>query len=449
MDANQTRFHLLLGETDWATCSLPGAGKVFATNDSPVAWTKARHEVTLQPKPFNFPAAPRDDPPEQDNRRGAAADLNSNWYWIAESRAEIRIQPSGESTSGHFWSAADASVAPPPPTEIFQPVIRPSPPSAYDFSGLAVTEDQYLVVGTLKPKGLLVFDLIGGGAPWTICWPDEIHFEPFDIVPRHSGGVWILDRTNKRFWGLDRTLRVIMRDQQERALTGSEEEIFQPTSEIHHGRFARNFPAGIELEQDSPIQAVAPVAIETLPDNSVLILDAPESGRSRVLRCRFGERVEEARAPGLDFRAYDFAFADEKLFIVSAGGNQAFAFTLGDLAGPLALTRLDEYFPLRRFGGKALVASGKRVYHDFGERWLPLIKQKNPRHIGGATIDTRVFDGREPQCVWHRLMLDACLPAGTDVEISSRAADGESELAITQWEIEPRDDAGGVRSPTA
>jgi phage tail-like protein len=435
MDANQTSFHLLLGETDWASCSLPGGGPILATKDSPVAWAAERHELTLRPELFQFAAAPRDDRPAQSDRRGAAADAYANWFWIAQSREEIRIHASGDQAASHFWSAADAAARPVPRHEIFQPVTPPPPPCARVFSGLAITEDHYLVAGTVQPRGLLVFDLLGGGAPRTICWPEEIRFEPFDIVPRHGGGVWILDRENKCFWGLDRALRIITRDQHERPLADAEPEIFQPTSEIHHGRVARTFPEGVDLAHGSPIDAVDPVAIEALPDDSVLILDAQPGGPSRVLRCRFGTLLGEA---ALDFPAYDFAFAGGQLLIASAEGNQAFAFTLGDLGGPFMLTRVEEYFPLRRFGGKALVAAGDRVYYDFGDRWLPLIAQEHPRHVSEATIESRVFDGREPQCVWHRLMLDACLPAGTDLEVWSRAADGESELAITQWEPEPR-----------
>ncbi|HYJ03867.1 MAG TPA: phage tail protein [Chthoniobacterales bacterium] len=438
MDANQTRLHLLLGQADWARCLLSGNGsKEIFSGNSPVAWAKERQELTLRPKPFYFPSAARNDVPEQSDRRGAAADIHSNWYWIAQSGAEIRIHSSGEQRATHFWSAADAAGAPPPKSEIFQPVTPPAPPCPCAFSGLAITEDSYLVAGAVKPKGLLVFDLLSGGAPRTICWPEEIDFEPFDIVPRRGGGVWILDRKNKRFWGLDRGLRVITRDQATSPLTGAEDEIFLPASETHHARPARSFPRGVELESGSPVEAVDPVAIEALPDGSILILDALAAlpTRSRVLRYRFGKAVEKA---SLEFPAYDFAFAGEKLFIASAEGNQVFAFKLEDLAGPLVLTRSDEFFPLRRFGGKALVAAGDQVYYDFGERWLPVTVQAHPRHAEEATIETRAFDGREPQCVWHRLMLDACLPAGTDVEILSRAADRESELAITPWEPEPR-----------
>ena len=343
----------------------------------------------------------------------------------------------------HFWSTADAAAQPPTSSATFQPVEPPAAIPARTYSALAVTEDSYLVVGTLAPGGLLVFDLLGGGPPRVICWPTEIAFAPFDIVPRPGGGVWILDRDHKRFWGLDRSLRVIANEQTEETLSEAQDEIFQPTEGEPRTRPAGLFPEGIELAPASPIHAQDPVAIEALADGSVLILDAPLGETSRVLRYRFAQMLGEEP---LEFTAYDFAVAAGQLYIASAEGNQAYAFKIGDLTASLSLSSTGEYFPMRRFGGKALVAAGERVYYDFGERWLPLVAQPQPLFAIEAIYQTSTwrdgaerlgFDGREPQCVWHRLMLDGCLPPGADVQVWSRAADGEEELSRTAWQAEP------------
>ena len=55
----------------------------------------------------------------------------------------------------------------------------------------------------------------------------------------------------------------------------------------------------------------------------------------------------------------------------------------------------------------------------------------------GATLDTPIFDGKEANCVWHRLMLDGCLSAETKIEIHSRAAATKDEISIADWRKEP------------
>src|SRR5262249_46302093 len=153
----------------------------------------------------------------------------------------------------------------------------------------------------------------------------------------------------KRFWGLDRALRVITNEQPEQTLREAEEEIFQPIEGEPRTSPARSFPKGIALAADSPIHADDPVAIEALADGSVLILDAPKDGASRVLRYRFAEMLGDPveltfPAYALDLRAYDFAFAAGRLYIASAEGNQTYAFILGDLTATLSLSLIEEYF---------------------------------------------------------------------------------------------------------
>ena len=81
MDVNGTRFHLLLGQADWARCgAVSGA----------VAWASERSELTLEPALFRFPP-PVTAPHPVEARRGAARDRFGNWYWIAASSNQLRV----------------------------------------------------------------------------------------------------------------------------------------------------------------------------------------------------------------------------------------------------------------------------------------------------------------------------------------------------------------------
>jgi phage tail-like protein len=441
MDANRTRFHLLLGETDWARCVIPDGSGIFSNPASSLEWDPGTRELRLHAEPFRFRAGSRDQTASINDRRGAAADPYLNWFWISDNREEIRIQSSGESVPSHFWSAADMTPKEPPAPHAFRPIAPVAPRPAYTLSGLAVTEDHYLVAGTIAPDGILVFDLLGGGPPHELRWP--VRFTPFDMEPRRGGGVWILDRANARYWVLDRTLRVIPEEQTVETVCDDGDEAFQSADGTRRPRRARTFPTGIACGVGSPIEAENPVSITALPDGTVFILDVPPTGPSRLLHYRMSTLL---RVVDLPFRAHDVVVREDRVYVAPADGNQAIAYTFVLTSASLSLTRLDTYFPMRRFAGKALLNSVAGVHYDFGERWVPLVAQPYSRHAPLGTLWTHArrdnvdepgFDGRDPQCVWHRLLFDGCIPPGTAVEVWSRAADEPRELELMEWSREP------------
>src|SRR5574341_1723481 len=221
MDANGTRYHLLLGKDDWGTCvddqgrSLRSLWETSADSGSPpspsmspvsepqigeLAWNSERNELTLQPRLFQFVASPSDRPPKPDDRRGAGRDRYGNWYWIDETRRKIRVTSTVSGATSDYWPAASEGDRPAARQGEFRPRDSQAPPEPLTFGGLAVTEDHYLVAGVLQPAGLLIFDLHAGGPPQQMYWPQAIDFVPFDMAPRPGGGVWILDRENARYW---------------------------------------------------------------------------------------------------------------------------------------------------------------------------------------------------------------------------------------------------------
>lgn len=254
-------------------------------------------------------------------------------------------------------------------------------------------------------------------------------------------------------------------------LTPETVDTFQPMDgSAERYSAARHFPTGITLDMASPLIGIDPLAIESLPDGTVLILDRNNGEAfSLIYRYRFSQVLgqpvsteaakilaSEENRDHFQLRAYDFAFVPEhddpdtlcgkipdRLYIVPVEGNQVYAFTLAQHNDQLELQALPIFYPMRMFGGKGLVATSDQVYYDFSTIWIPLIEQRRPRYAVDATLYTpleqprHAYDGHVPDCVWHRLLLDACIPAETHVQIWSRAANDENDLLTTTWQQEP------------
>jgi len=472
MDANGTRFHLLLGRDDWAQCTVETVSGRKTLKElwelvpsepggSGFSWNEERNEITLEPRLFKFTAAPKDTFPLLENRRGAGRDRYGNWYWIDETSLKIRVRSIGSGQVTDFWPLEQKCRGPKPSSRgDFTPLNDEVPATPLKLAGLAVTEDHYLVVGVIEPAGLLIFDLHTGSEPQHVLWPGSVAFEPFDMAPRPGGGVYILDRVNKSYWALDRHFNVIGPEENgETILAEAREDDFQPLDESEvRGTKRRVFPQNFSLLQ-SPLSLNDPIAIEALPDGTVLILDFDPGQRfSRIFRYRFGQQlndqisteailtlIEEDQQSEFTLVSYDMAFVTDRLYVVAADGNQSYAFRLCLRDGEVELQPIAEYLPMRLFGGKALAGTPDGVYYDFAEDWIPLVQQRRPRYVAEATLETPLktaldkpyFDSGEPDCIWHRIMLDAHIPPDTSIEIWSRAANEEIDLPLLPWQREP------------
>lgn len=489
MDVNSTKFHLLLNRNDWGRCTtVPGGeelGEIWkkesdgeTISGQEFDWNEETNEITLKSRLFKFVASPKDEKPDLNNRRGAARDRYGNWYWIDETGLKIKVLSTGSNRVSDFYPLATGDCQP-KSQSVFQPIETSVPQAPFALRGLAVTIDHYLIVGTLEPAGLLIFDLFSVGEPRQILWRKDIDFVPFDMTARRSGGVFILDRENKRYWTLDRGFDPVcgrlFADSPDIDFQSKDDD-FQPLDESEKRQHSLNISAE---KYFSPLPSGDdPISIEALPDDTVLILNLPQDEDFSIIQRYYREqkldelstesilsKVEEEEYPtdsppnGFRLRGYDIAFAEtdeedettDRLYIVTEEGNQAFAFKLickDDLPSspfldlPPNVVRKDfelqpiaEYFPMRLFGGKGFTTADGKVYFDFAERWLPLVKQNRPTFEIDGAIETTVFDGKEPNCVWHRLMIDGCISSETKVEIYSRT--GATKTALGAWRKEP------------
>ena len=440
MDVNGTRFQLLLGRDDWARCT-DGAGRVLAatwdesgqSNVGEVEWSVPTNELTLPSLTPEVVSAPGDRPPVQSDRRGAARDRFGNWYWVDASRTELRVGQSRRASS-HFWAAGDeVEVAGEPRRGDFAFVEPPALPPL-TFGGLAVTTDHYLVAGVVEPGGLAVFDLLAGGGPARWLWAVDVDFRPVDLAARADGGVVVLDRGphHARYWVLDRHLLV------------------QPRRNVHTPRAAFDFKAvdghdsGSGRTPTAPLvasDAVSlhgdPIAIDAAADGSVLVLDGSTSSVQQYVDGRAVAQPARLRHPVHDFAIAPATSGIGRLFAMAASGNQVFEHALVSRAGALQAPLERAYYPIRAYAGKAIVAVGDGAFYDTADTWLPVVQQRRRRYLPSGAVVTPPLDGKEPACVWHRLLVDACLPPDATLRVSTRTAEDADALRTADWRTEP------------
>lgn len=461
MDSNGTHFHLILGARDWSACtddteppssdSEPGTGPDTAPGG--VTWNEVTLEETLRPLPYRFAAGVGDREATLEDRRGAARDRYGNWYWIDVARRTIRVKNTGDGRIADFWPATKPS-APPAAPGSFAPTAPPSTTPEPRFAALAVTTHHYLVIGTTEPSGLLVFDLHAGGPPLRLDFPTDFDITPFDMAPTPQGGFVLLDRARRRLFQFDARFTLVAEGSSAAMPQGPLED-FQPQDDSVARRRATAPGGGVDAF--ALTLSTSPVAVDVAPDGTILVLDdgggtsdgslhryqhgAP---RGTPLHIHFSALLTDAPSASTSLVPQDFAFLpasatvdSDRVFIVTNEGNQAFSFALTESGGAPALTLVFEYYPMRLYQGKALVTAGATVWYDHPSGFAPLVEQKRARFAMNGVLTTPPLDGKDPDCVWHRLMLDAHIPDGTAVEVFTRAANSQEELLTLPFTSEP------------
>jgi phage tail-like protein len=204
------------------------------------------------------------------------------------------------------------------------------------------------------------------------------------------------------------------------------------------------------------------VAVDALPDGSVLLLDSDPAERfSRVQRFAPGATpgtlipagppastsgaqmlVEDSKRATFRLLAHDMLAVhrdgQDVLYVASHEGDQVFAFEVTYDASSLTLTPIVEVLPMRLYGGRGLIAGPQaQPHYDSTDIWVPLTSLKRPRFAAMGTFTIDLLDGKTPDCVWHRLVLDAHVPPGCDIEVRSRARNDAGELSFSEWQREP------------
>lgn len=450
MDVNGTRYHLFRGERDWLPL-LANAG------DEPLWWDRERDALSLRPIIDDIEAVDADRLLDATERRDASIDGYGNVYWIRADGNAIECSPEATpAETGEYWHVRQLAAAPDAVVGHgdFVTCTEDDAGVIPTLRGLTVTTRGFMLVGTIAPAGLLVFDLHGGGPPAWQRWPDAAASSPFSMAATPDGGAWILDRSTAsnlaKLWRLDAYLNVVA-DFGDRSLVERE-----PRNDFTDTPQFTSIATGLELNGTGALLAEDPVAIVALGDDAVVLLD-DTAGPASTLRYIVGDALIDSVAlteaeigsvfASGDLRGYDIAFiADERrrpgridgrLYVIAESGRQAFELALRADNDELSVRSRASFLPIRTFTGTSLVAGTSQVQYQSSLRWLRLAAQPRNRYETSAMVGSIVRDSKLPNCVWHRVVIDACIPPGVSVRISSRASDDEEQLDNEPWFEEP------------
>lgn len=435
MNADGQRFHLLLGRSDWARGKLADARKLVdvwhPAAPLPAApapgWDERRNELTLAPRPELLPPTLGDITLSPDIRRAAASDAFGNVYWIGDDATQLFVHSRGDGSNARFWP--DTRAQRPVKTTFAACLPEPGPQPVY--RAIAATGDGWLVAATAT--GIDSFDLIAGGPPLHYDWPKGTAPTVTDLEARGDCGLWLLDGPAKMLFAIDRTLTLTARGT-------PMADLFQPVSGAARMTAPTVAPTGFDLSALAP--AINPIAIAALPDGAVAVLS-----RSPDLLCVWlPDGAMPPAAIALDFVPHDMVAANVALrggeaalrVLVSGGtGNQVAAFKVEGTGAGLFLDATAEAFPLRRYGGRALVSILGNAAYDSGPepRWTRIVEKPRQRFNTDASFHPPVFDSGLPGAIWDRLRLDGCIPPGSKVTVDARASDDPVQTGA--WIAQP------------
>lgn len=456
VDANQSRFRLFLGESDWRRFRVAGdpldldgkwrnLGEDWddVASTGAVAWNPTAGSLILSPRTQGFKSAPHDAWPDLDARRSATADALGNFYRLDSGGTRILVTNSGDGSETLFWPTPQAIA--PPTKGAFAPVsiAAPAPPR---LGGLATLPGHRLVAGLREGgQGFLVFDLASGGPPLRIDWRHATPLSVWDLSSSRDGRLTVLDRVARRLWTLDPTLDMY------HPIPPGPPSPFVP--------FGAAAPAprtsAPEIETWTVPLDADPVAVERLHDGSCLVLERLAGSFGRISLYRAGARLEAldlremegllaVRAADHQFRlqGHDMVLDSSdperpSVVVASEEGNQCWRVALERSGRGWKMRPVAQELPMRRYDGTELARGPDGPCYVADGIWVPLVELRRRRYAASGTVEAPRMDGRIPGTVWHRVVFDGQVPPGASVKVSVRAADTEDELGRTDFVLQP------------
>ncbi len=195
-------------------------------------------------------------------------------------------------------------------------------------------------------------------------------------------------------------------------------------------------PPRFEVIASAP-PGVTPVAIATSPSGRLALLAWDTGTAGARLYLREGDAWSAPRVLVAAKRPYSLAWLDENriavLVATQGGGTTAGVYTI---AKPGDASLVGDLFPLRApTAAPFLHGATPPRYASDGDVVRPLVPVSWPAFVESGTLDlTEPLDSTVHGHVWHRIYLEAAIPAGTSIVVRLAASDREGRDHLEWFE---------------
>jgi phage tail-like protein len=387
MDANGLRFWMLADETQWALQGVPPN----------LQYDRDRRSVRLVSHRL-LEALPGNEAP------GAAAEALDRLNRVPHTRDACETRA--------YWNAATGCVMATGALPDAIPIYQPAPGASLTDLAMGYDGVLYMAIN----GSVVLLDRLGRWRPVSLTVPD---FSAWRLAAEPAGGVWALDRTTRQ---LGRVHGLPLR---ERPFAEYDVDTFRPVEESPH-------PPRLSIVTEAIWDSTdTPVAIACSPQGKLAILSWSAGNPANV---RYLTPLRAWSAPTTlngALHPYSLAWASAERLAVLLLPLKTEAAVYLALEGVPATDPVGDFYPLQEHDGGPYVHGITLPTHyvSSGSKpgTRPLLNLSLPSFpLHGEATNATLIDSGNAQTVWHRLYLEAMIPAKCGVTVYLATSDEQT-----------------------
>ncbi len=389
MDANGLRFWMLADEKQWTLHGVP----------PDLQYDNERRSLRLVSR--------LSTPLPGEEAAGAEAEALDRLNRVPQTRDSFGTRA--------YWDAGMRRVLATGALPDSIPIYRPAPDETPTDLAMGFDGVLYMAIN----GGVVLLDRLGRWEKITLTAPG---FTAWRLAANPTGGVWVLDRTNRQ---LARVQGLPMRD---RPHADYDLDTFRPLEENPDPPRMNIVTSAVWEGTDTP------VAIASSPSGKVAVMSWSAGNAANVRYLTETRRWSVATTLNGSIHPYSLTWASEDRIALLLLPMKTEAPVYPVIEGVPATDPVGDFYPLQEHNGDPYMHGVAFPAHypsaSTGEKGSrPLLNLSLPTFPAqGEASNTALIDSGNAQTVWHRLYLEAMIPAKGGVKIYLATSDEQTTI---------------------